>query len=180
MHLHKTQIHNWDILLNFDQRRDYYVILAAHAVICKYAHCVSVFCVKLQYDLILPMNWLLKQTYWHKYIAQYEYQKSKPICSWRPAYYNDEDSCCDSKECFLFGYIALSCRQRTIFLGLRCQAMVKPAAETIHTTEILWRDQEEKWEEGGVWTFLLPPTVSIAILELTWSLIGLTTSRAKT
>lgn len=62
---------------------------------------------------------------------------------------------------------ALSCRHRTIFLELCCQAMVRPAAETVHTTEMLWRDQEEKWEEGGVWTFLLPPTVRIEILELT-------------
>lgn len=54
--------------------------------------------------------------------------------------------------------------------------MARPAAET----ETLWRDQEEKWEEGGVWTFLLPPTVGIQISELTWSLIGLITSTVET
>lgn len=81
----------------------------------------------------------------------------------------DENSCyrCDSKVCFLLSNIALSLHHSSIIPKLCCQAMRRPAADMLCTTVMLWIGEEEEWEEGGVWTDLLPPTASIEILQLT-------------
>lgn len=70
------------------------------------------------------------------------------------------------KYVFLLSYVALSFHHSSIIPELRCQAMVRPAADMLCITGMLWIGQEEEWEEGGVWTYLLPPTASIEIFQL--------------
>lgn len=67
---------------------------------------------------------------------------------------------------FLLSNVALSFHHSSIIPEQCCQAMVRPAADMLCTTVML-RIGQEKWEEGGVWTYPLPPSASIEILQLT-------------
>ncbi len=87
---------------------------------------------------------------------------------------------CDSEVCFLLSNVALSSRHSSIIPELCCQAMVRPAPDMLCTTGMLWIGEKEKWEEGGVWTYPLPPTASTEIFQLTWSLTGPTAFIAET